>query len=56
MIPLQPVQSIRVDADYFGELRLSLVKTDEYHDIKTESHIRMSRWVLADFNLCFMYC
>ena len=39
MIPLQPVLSIRVDAHYFRELRLSLVQTDGYHDFKTESHI-----------------
>ena len=55
MMPLQPVLSIRVDAHYFGELRLSLVQPDGYHDFKTESHIRMykmSCWVLTDFNLC----
>ena len=49
MTPLQPVLSIRVDAHYFGELRLSLVQTNGYHDFKTESHIRMykiSCWYL----------
>ena len=34
---------IRVDAHYFGELRLSLVQADGYHDSKTESHFRMYR-------------
>ena len=54
-MPLQPDPSIRVKAHYFGELRLSRVQIDGYHDFKTESHIRMdrmSRWVLTDFNLC----
>ena len=55
MIPLQPVLSIRVDAHCFGELRLSLVQNDGYHDFKTKSHIgmyKMSCWVLTDFDLC----
>ena len=43
MFPLQSVPYFRVDAHYFRELCSSLAQTDEYHDFKTESHIRMYR-------------